>query len=148
LKPEDASKILPGVVMFLPPPKIIPKGAFTDSELLDGAFNHPVVVLSIPVDVQYNSHVEIAIHVASKGMKYNTGNLAAHRLGYLRVATESKPFAKDTLKLRNGKAMKRDFCYVNVKKSYMIELQALAQYGFKEPVDAYRLTAHSLKTLH
>jgi hypothetical protein len=87
-------------------------------------------------------------HVASKGMKYNTGNLAAHRLGYLRVATESKPFAKDTLKLRNGKAMKRDFCYVNVKKPYMIELQALAQYGFKEPVDAYRLTAHSLKTLH
>jgi hypothetical protein len=86
-------------------------------------------------------------HVASKGMKYNTGNLAAHRLGYLRVATESKPFAKDTLKLRNGKAMKRDFCYVNVKKSYMIELQALAQYGFKEPVDAYRLTAHSMKKL-
>jgi hypothetical protein len=87
-------------------------------------------------------------HIAAKGIKYNTGNLAAHSLGYLRVAMESKPFAKDTLKLRNGKAMKRDFCYVNVKKSYVIELRALAQYGFKEPVDAYRLTAHSMKTLY
>src|SRR5882757_2761737 len=86
-------------------------------------------------------------HIAAKRIKYNTGNLAAHSLGYLRVATESKPFAKDTLKLRNGKAMKRDFCYVNVKKSYVIELRALAQYGFKEPVDAYRLTDHSMKKL-
>jgi hypothetical protein len=74
LKPEDASKILPGVAMFLPPPKIIPKGAFTDSELLDGAFNHPVVVLSIPVDVQYNSHVEIAI-VSQNKQFHNRANV-------------------------------------------------------------------------
>ena len=82
-------------------------------------------------------------HVAGKGLKVNTGTLAAQRFGYLRVATESKPYAKDTLKLRNGKGMKRDFCYVNVKQSYTIELKALAQYGFKEEVDAYRLTAQA-----
>jgi hypothetical protein len=86
-------------------------------------------------------------HVAAKGVKLKTGALAAQRFGYLRVATESRPFAKDTLKLRNGKAMKRDFCYVNVKQSYVIELQALAQYGFKESVDAYRLTAQATKKL-
>jgi len=86
-------------------------------------------------------------HVAAKGVMLKTGVLAAQRFGYLRVATESKPFAKDTLKLRNGKAMKRDFCYVNVKQSYFIELQALAQYGFKESVDAYRLTAQATKKL-
>jgi hypothetical protein len=86
-------------------------------------------------------------HAATKGVKLNTGILAAQRFGYLRVKTESRPFAKDTLKLRNGKAMKRDFCHVNVKQSYVIELQALAQYGFKELVDAYRLTAHATKKL-
>ena len=86
-------------------------------------------------------------HVAAKGLKVNTGTLAAQRFGYLRVATESKPYAKDTLKLRNGMGMKRDFCYVNVKQSYMIELVALAQYGFKEEVDAYRLTAQATTKL-
>jgi hypothetical protein len=90
----------------------------------------------------------IKTHAALKGIKYNTGTLAAHKLGYLRVVTESKPFAKHTLKLRNGKAMKRDFCYVNVKRSYTIGLQALAHYGSREEVDAYRLTAHSTKTLY
>ena len=86
-------------------------------------------------------------HFAAKGVKLNTGVLAAQCFGYLRVATESRPSARDTLKLRNGKAMKRDFCYVNVKQSYIIELQALAQYGFKESVDAYRLTAQATKKL-
>ena len=86
-------------------------------------------------------------HMASKGVKVNTGVLAAQRFGYLRVATESKPFAKDTLKLRNGKAMKRDFCYVNVKKSYVIELKALARYGLREEVDVYRLTAQATTKL-
>jgi len=55
--------------MFLPPREAIPKGAFTDHGLLDGAFNHPVVVLSIPVDVQYNSHVEFAI--VSENMQFH-----------------------------------------------------------------------------
>jgi hypothetical protein len=71
-------------------------------------------------------------HVALRGVKLNTGVLAAQRFGYLRVATESKPFAKDTVKLRNGKEMKRDFWYVNLKDSYTIELKVLAQYGFRE----------------
>ncbi len=86
-------------------------------------------------------------HVAAKGVKLNTGVLAAQRFGYLRIATESRPFAKDTLKLRHGKAMRRDFCYFNIKHSYVIELQALAQYGFKESVDSYRLTSQAMKRL-
>ncbi|KAE9378629.1 hypothetical protein N431DRAFT_499419 [Stipitochalara longipes BDJ] len=139
---DEASKILPGTVMFLPAQISIPKGAFTDPELLDGAFNHPVVIISCPKPTQHNSHVEFVI-----GLKVNTGTLAAQRFGYLRVATESKPFAKDTLKLRNGKGMKRDFCYVNVKQSYTIELKALAQYGFREEVDAYRLTSQATTKL-
>jgi hypothetical protein len=57
----DASKVFPGTVMFLPPREIIPKVTFTDPELLDGAFNHPVVVVSCTIDAKYTSHVEIAI---------------------------------------------------------------------------------------
>ena len=86
-------------------------------------------------------------HAASKGVTANTGTLAAKRFGYLCVATESKPYTKDTLKLRNKKGMKRDFSYVNVKDSYKIELRALAQYGLREEVDAYRLTAQTTKKL-
>jgi hypothetical protein len=89
-------------------------------------------------------------HFAATGVKLSTEVLAAQRFGYLRIATESRPFAKDTLKLRNGKGMKRDFCYVNVKQSYVTELQALAQYGFKKSVDgidAYRLTSQATKNL-
>ena len=87
-------------------------------------------------------------HAVAKGVKLNTGVLAAQRFGYLRVATESRPSAKDTLKLRKGKAMKRDFCYLNLKQSYVIELQALAQYGFKESIDTYRLTAQATKLIN
>ena len=65
-------------------------------------------------------------HAASKGVTANSGTLAAKRFGYLRVVTENKLYAKDTLKLRNKKGMKRDFSYVNVKDSYKIELGALA----------------------
>lgn len=86
-------------------------------------------------------------YAASKGVIANTGTMAAKRFGYLRVATESKPYAKDTLKLRNNKGMKRDFSYVNVKDSYKIELGALAQYGLRENLDAYRLTAQATKKL-
>lgn len=87
-------------------------------------------------------------HLAAKGIKKRTGAEAAAYSGYLRVATASKPYAQDTLKLRNGKGMKRDCSYVNIKHTYMIELRALALYGNRnEDVDAYRLTAHATKKL-
>jgi hypothetical protein len=87
-------------------------------------------------------------HLASRGIKHKFGAVAAQRSGYRRVVTASKPYAKDTLKLRNGKGMKRDCSYVNVKETYEVSLSALAKYGFgKEEVDAYRLTAHALKVL-
>jgi hypothetical protein len=65
------------------------------------------------------------------------------------VVTASKPHAKDTLKLRNGKGMKRDYAYVNFKDTYKVSLGALARYGFgkKEEVDAYRLTNHAVRVL-
>jgi hypothetical protein len=47
--------------MFLPPRDIIPKTAYTDPELLAGAFNHPVVVIANPADPQHTSRVEFAI---------------------------------------------------------------------------------------
>ena len=87
-------------------------------------------------------------HLATKGIKHKFGAVAAQRSGYLRVVTASKPCAKDTLKLRNGRGMKRDCSYVNFKKSYEVSLSALARYGLgKEEVDKYRLTAHALKVL-
>ncbi len=61
LKAEDASKILPGTVMFLPPRAIIPNAAFTEPELLGGAFNHPVVVIPCPKPTQHNVQVELVI---------------------------------------------------------------------------------------
>jgi hypothetical protein len=87
-------------------------------------------------------------HLAAKGIKHKLGSVAAQRSGYLRVVTASKPCAKDTLKLRNGRGMKRDCSYVNVKEAYDVSLKALARYGFdREEVDKYRLTAHALKVL-
>jgi hypothetical protein len=87
-------------------------------------------------------------HLAEKGIKKRTGVEAAKYSGYLRVATASEPYALHTLKLRNGKGMKRDCSYVNIKKTYTIELRALALYGFgKEQVDAYCLTTHATKKL-
>lgn len=87
-------------------------------------------------------------HLAAKGIKKRTGAEAAAFSGYLRVATASKPFAQDTLKLRNNKGMKRDCSYVNIKNTYTVELRALALYGSrKEEVDTYRLTAHATKKL-
>jgi len=86
-------------------------------------------------------------HIAPKGMKAKTEALAAKRFGYLRVVTESRPHTQDTLKLRKGKGVKRDYSYINVKESFMIESRALALYGLKEEVDAYRLTAQAMKKL-
>jgi len=61
LKAEEALKIIPGTVMFLPPREIIPRVAFTDPELLDGAFNHPVVIISCPKRGLHTSRVEFVI---------------------------------------------------------------------------------------
>lgn len=73
----------------------------------------------------------IKSHLAQKGIKYRTENLAAERSGYLRIVTSSKPFAKDVLKLKNGKGMGKDSAYVNVKKTYGVGVSALAKYGEK-----------------
>jgi len=90
----------------------------------------------------------VKAHLAAKGIKTDSGTEAAERSGHLRVVTASKPHAKDVLKLRNGKGMKRDSSYVGIRRTYIIELRALALYGFgKEEVDAYRLTAHATKKL-
>lgn len=59
----EAPRVLAGTIMFLPPKDKTPKGAWTDPELLDGAFNHPVAIVSCPQpkEIQHTSHVEIAI---------------------------------------------------------------------------------------
>ncbi|TVY34453.1 hypothetical protein LSUB1_G006004, partial [Lachnellula subtilissima] len=157
----EVPRVLAGTIMFLPPKDKIPKGAWTDPELLDGAFNHPVAIVSCPQpkEIQHSSHVEIAImtsfhgstvkaHLAAKGIHTTSGTLAAERSGHLRVVTASKPHAKDVLKLRDGKGMKRDSCYVGIRRTYAVELRVLALYGFgRGEVDAYRLTAHATKKL-
>ncbi|TVY51615.1 hypothetical protein LSUE1_G010148, partial [Lachnellula suecica] len=157
----ETPRVLAGTIMFLPPKNIVPKGAYTDPKLLDGAFNHPCAIVSCPSpkEITHTSHVEIAImtsfhgstvkaHLASKGIKTSSGALAAERSGHLRVVTASKPLAKDVLKLRDGKGMKRDSCYVGIRRTYSVELRVLALYGFgREEVDAYRLTAHALRKL-
>ena len=61
LQPNDAPKILSGTVMFLPPREVVPKSVFTDPALLDGAFNHPVVILDCPKSIRRDSRVEFAI---------------------------------------------------------------------------------------
>lgn len=61
LQPADAPKILPGTVMFLPPREVVPKSVFTDPALLDGAFNHPVVIIDCPKSTRCDSRVEFAI---------------------------------------------------------------------------------------
>jgi hypothetical protein len=61
LQPADASRILPRTVMFLPPREIISKAAFTDPELLDGAFNHPVVVIPRPESTKHDSRIEFVV---------------------------------------------------------------------------------------
>ncbi|TVY42806.1 hypothetical protein LOCC1_G007472 [Lachnellula occidentalis] len=153
--PAEAHRVLAGTIMFLPPKDKIPKGAWTDPELLDGAFNHPVAIVSCPQpkEMQHTTHVEIAImtsfhgstvkaHLAAKGIHTASGTLAAERSGHLRVVTASKPYAKDVLKLRDGMGMKRDSCYVGIRRTYAVELKVLARYGFgREEVDGYRLTA-------
>ena len=90
----------------------------------------------------------VKAHLAAKGIHTASGTLAAERSGHLRVVTASKPHAKDVLKLRDGKGMKRDSCYVGIRRTYAVELRVLALYGFgREEVDAYRLTAHATKKL-
>jgi hypothetical protein len=94
------------------------------------------------------ANATIKSHLAAKGIKHTHGAVAAQRSGYLRVVTASKPSAKDTLKLRLGRGMKRDNSYVNVKESLEVSVRSLAKYGFgKEGVDHYCLTAHSLRLL-
>jgi len=61
ITPIQASKVAPGTIMFLPPRNLIDTKVFTDSKLLDGGFNHPVVVISCPDVVKYKSRVEISI---------------------------------------------------------------------------------------
>jgi len=61
LQPADAPKILPGTVMFLPPREVVPKSVFTDPALLDGAFNHPVVILDCPKPTKHDSRGEFVI---------------------------------------------------------------------------------------
>jgi hypothetical protein len=61
LQPADAPTILPGTVMFLPSREVVPKLVFTDPALLDGAFNHPVVILDCPKPTKHDSRVEFAI---------------------------------------------------------------------------------------
>lgn len=90
----------------------------------------------------------VKAHLASKGIVTASSSLAAERSGHLRVVTASKPHAKDVLKLRDGKGMNRDSCYVGIRRTYGVELRVLALYGFgREEVDAYRLTAHATKKL-
>ena len=57
-------------------------------------------------------------HLSLKGLKFHTPALAAQYSGHLRVVTANKPFAKDALKLKNGKGMKRDFSYVKIIDVY------------------------------
>ncbi|KAF8854613.1 hypothetical protein BDZ45DRAFT_693257 [Acephala macrosclerotiorum] len=158
---SEVKSLTPGTILWLPPKGQLPDGTYTDRTLLDGGYNHPVIIVSCPPakEIKYKSHAEIAIitsfhgntiksHLAQKGIKYTTGTLAAQKAGYLRIVTSSKPHAKDALKLRNGKGMKRDCAYVNVKQTFGVEVSALAKYGGKgEDVDAYRLTAHATKAL-
>lgn len=72
LKPAEASKILPGTLMFLPPRVLIPQSASTEPKLLDGAFNHPVVILSCPVPAQHNSRVEFTVASMKYPLKYSS----------------------------------------------------------------------------
>ncbi|EHK97492.1 hypothetical protein M7I_6758 [Glarea lozoyensis 74030] len=160
ITPSDAPRIAEGTIMFLPPHDQIPAGTYTDPSMNIGAYNHPIVILSCPKSpLRLDSKVEIAImtsfhgtsirtHLASKGIVTATGAEAAAKAGYLRVVTASKPHALGTLKLRNGKGMKRDCSYVGLRNTYTIALGALARYGgVREEVDAYRLTAHALRVL-
>jgi len=85
-------------------------------------------------------------HLSLKGLKFHTPALAAQYSGHLRVVTANKPFAKDVLKLRNGKGMKRDFSYVKIMETFGVEVRGLACYGFRrEEVDAYCLTSHATR---
>ncbi|RDL31341.1 uncharacterized protein BP5553_09550 [Venustampulla echinocandica] len=161
LTAAQAPRIAPGTIMFLPPKDRVCNGAYTDPELHTGAYNHPVVIISCPEDqpMKHHSLVEVAImtsfngtsirkHLAAKGIEIRTEALAAQRAGYLRVVTTSKPHTHDTLKLRNGKGMKRDCSYVGIRETYRVQLSALALYGSaKEEVDRYRLTGHATKRL-
>ncbi|CZR54737.1 uncharacterized protein PAC_04621 [Phialocephala subalpina] len=155
---SEVKSLAPGTILWLPPKDQLPVGTYADPKLLDGGYNHPVIIVSYPPvkEVKYTSRVEIAIvtsfhgntiksHLAQKGINYKTGTLAAQKAGYLRIVTSSKPHAKDVLKLRNGKGMKRDCAYVNVKQTFGIEIAALAKYGGKGE-DA-ELTAHAIKAL-
>ncbi|KAH6662505.1 hypothetical protein B0J14DRAFT_645313 [Halenospora varia] len=160
--PAEAPEILSGTIMFLPPHDKLPQNTFTDPELLAGAYNHPVVVISCPSTktIRHDSKVEIAIMTSfnstpirthlrqSRNQAFSSGSIAAQKSGYLRVVTASKPYAHDTLKLRNGKGMKRDCSYVGVRNTYMVGLGGLARYGGKgSEVGEYKLTAHALKVL-
>ncbi|KUJ13004.1 uncharacterized protein LY89DRAFT_198170 [Mollisia scopiformis] len=157
---KEARLLLPGTILWLPPKDQIEEDRYTSPLLLDGAFNHPVVILSFqePNRVKYHSWAEIAIitsfhgstiksHLAAKGIKHSTGVEAAEKAGYLRIVTASKPHAKDVLHLRDGKGMKRDSAYVNVKETFWVEVSALAKYGLGEDLNAYSLTNQSLKKL-
>jgi hypothetical protein len=63
ISPSEPPKIKPGTIMFLPPRSGIPTGARTDPEMNEGAFNHPVAIVSCPETkkMKHNSLVEIAI---------------------------------------------------------------------------------------
>ncbi|KAG9231261.1 hypothetical protein BJ875DRAFT_517596 [Amylocarpus encephaloides] len=156
LTPEDEGSVLPGTILFLPPKEIVPTNAHAEAELPDGAYNHPVIVISTPsakgvvkIAVMTSfSNTSIRLHLASKGIKRQTGAIAAAKGGYLRVVTASKPTSKDSLKLRFKKGMKRDSSYVGIKRTFKIGLRALALYGRRnEAVDSYRLTGHALRLL-
>jgi hypothetical protein len=85
-------------------------------------------------------------HLQLKGLRFHTPALAAQYSGHLRVVTANKPFAKDALKLRNGKGMKRDFSYVKIMETFEVEVRGLAYYGFRrEELDAYCLTSHATR---
>jgi hypothetical protein len=85
-------------------------------------------------------------HLQLKGLKFHDPALAAQYSGHLRVVTPNKLFAKDALKLRNGKGMKRDFSYVKITETFGVEVRGLACYGFRrEEVDAYCLTSHAMR---
>jgi hypothetical protein len=85
-------------------------------------------------------------HLQLKGLKFHTPTLAAQYSGHLRVVTANKLFAKDALKLRDGKGMKRDFSYVKITETFGVEVRGLACYGFRrEEVDAYCLTSHAMR---
>jgi hypothetical protein len=63
INPSEPPRIKPGTIMFLPPKSGVPIGAQTDPEMNEGAFNHPVAIVSCPETKQmkHTSLVEIAI---------------------------------------------------------------------------------------